>query len=68
MSLHIPRSVLVKFGNPNKKKGFPKEPLLESMEAPPRFELGIKDLQSSALPLGYGAMLYAGPERPIARL
>ena len=25
------------------------------IEAPPRFELGIKDLQSSALPLGYGA-------------
>ncbi len=26
------------------------------MEAAPRFELGIKDLQSSALPLGYAAM------------
>ena len=25
------------------------------LEAPPRFELGIKDLQSSALPLGHGA-------------
>ena len=25
------------------------------MEAPPRFELGIKVLQTSALPLGYGA-------------
>ena len=25
------------------------------MEAAPRFELGIKDLQSSALPLGYAA-------------
>lgn len=25
------------------------------MEAPPRFELGIKLLQSFALPLGYGA-------------
>lgn len=27
------------------------------MEAAPRFELGIKDLQSSALPLGYAAFL-----------
>ena len=26
------------------------------MEAPPRFELGIKVLQTSALPLGYGAI------------
>ena len=26
------------------------------LEAPPRFELGMKLLQSSALPLGYGAM------------
>ena len=25
------------------------------MEAAPRFELGVKDLQSSALPLGYAA-------------
>ncbi len=25
------------------------------MEAPPRIELGIKVLQTSALPLGYGA-------------
>ena len=28
------------------------------MEAAPRFELGVKDLQSSALPLGYAAILY----------
>ena len=27
------------------------------MEAPPRFELGVKVLQTSALPLGYGAIL-----------
>ena len=27
-----------------------------TLEAPPRFELGIKLLQSSALPLGYGAI------------
>ena len=26
------------------------------VEAPPRFELGVKVLQTSALPLGYGAM------------
>lgn len=26
------------------------------MEAPPRLELGIKVLQTSALPLGYGAI------------
>ncbi len=31
------------------------------MEAPPGFEPGIKDLQSSALPLGYGA---AGSDCP----
>ena len=30
------------------------------LEAPPRFELGIKDLQSSALPLGHGAKLAGG--------
>ena len=28
------------------------------MEAPPRFELGIKVLQTSALPLGYSAKAY----------
>ena len=27
------------------------------MEAPPGFEPGVKDLQSSALPLGHGALL-----------
>ena len=27
------------------------------LEAPPRFELGIKALQASALPLGHGAIL-----------
>ncbi len=27
-----------------------------SLEAPPRIELGIKVLQTSALPLGYGAV------------
>ena len=27
------------------------------MEAPPRLELGVKVLQTSALPLGYGAVL-----------
>ena len=26
------------------------------MEVPPRFELGVELLQSSALPLGYGTM------------
>ena len=26
------------------------------MEAPPRFELGVKVLQTRALPLGYGAI------------
>ena len=30
------------------------------LEAPPRFELGVKLLQSSALPLGYGAEFGAG--------
>ena len=28
------------------------------LEAPPRFELGIKVLQTHALPLGYGADSY----------
>jgi hypothetical protein len=32
------------------------------MEAPPRLELGVKLLQSSALPLGYGAELNIGAE------
>ena len=27
------------------------------MEAPPRFELGVKALQARALPLGHGAIL-----------
>ena len=31
-------------------------PFME-MEAPPRLELGVKVLQTSALPLGYGATL-----------
>ena len=34
----------------------PIPPLRQNLEAPPRFELGVKDLQSSALPLGYGAV------------
>ena len=29
---------------------------IKKMEAAPRFELGVKDLQSSALPLGYTAL------------
>ena len=32
------------------------------LEAPPRFELGVKVLQTSALPLGYGAISGAGYE------
>ena len=30
--------------------------LVDFLEAPPRFELGVKVLQTSALPLGYGAL------------
>ena len=30
------------------------------VEAPPRFELGMKVLQTSALPLGYGATQWSG--------
>ena len=30
--------------------------LCSNVEAPPRLELGIKVLQTSALPLGYGAV------------
>ncbi len=32
------------------------------MEAPPRLELGVKALQASALPLGYGAVSRESPE------
>ena len=32
--------------------------LVDFLEAPPRFELGVKVLQTSALPLGYGAEEY----------
>ena len=32
------------------------------MEAPPRFELGVGDLQSPALPLGYSAITGADYE------
>ena len=32
------------------------------MEAAPRFELGVKDLQSSALPLGYTAFEFWNAE------
>ena len=35
------------------------EPLIE-LEAAPRFELGIKVLQTSALPLGYAAIIWSG--------
>ena len=35
------------------KKDLPEQKVF--LEAPPRFELGVKDLQSSALPLGHGA-------------
>ena len=37
----------------NKKKE--QRNLCSNVEAPPRLELGIKVLQTSALPLGYGA-------------
>ena len=30
------------------------------LEAPPRIELGMKVLQTSALPLGYGASFWSG--------
>ena len=33
------------------------------MEAPPRFELGVKALQARALPLGYGALTSHGDIR-----
>ena len=35
----------------------PISPLRRVMEAPPRFGLGVKVLQTRALPLGYGALL-----------
>ena len=38
------------------------------LKAPPGFEPGIKDLQSSALPLGYGAEHEGGPASGFRRL
>ena len=38
-------------------KKLTEQKLCESLEAPPRFELGIKVLQTYALPLGYSAIL-----------
>ena len=40
-----------------KKNKLTEQKLCESLEAPPRFELGIKVLQTYALPLGYSAIL-----------
>ena len=37
------------------KSKLTEQKLCESLEAPPRFELGIKVLQTYALPLGYSA-------------
>ena len=39
------------------KSKLTEQKLCESLEAPPRFELGIKVLQTYALPLGYSAIL-----------
>ena len=41
------------------KKASEQSGLCSDVEAPPRFELGVKDLQSSALPLGHGAIAIA---------
>ena len=41
-----------------KKSQAPFWSLAFSLEAPPRFELGVKVLQTSALPLGYGATIW----------
>ena len=38
-----------------RRKKLTEQKLCESLEAPPRFELGIKVLQTYALPLGYSA-------------
>ena len=40
-----------------RRKKLTEQKLCESLEAPPRFELGIKVLQTYALPLGYSAIL-----------
>ena len=40
----------------------------KGLEAPPGFEPGIKDLQSSALPLGHGAMGLAGSAASVRNL
>ena len=37
------------------------------LEAPPRFELGVKALQARALPLGYGATAYSFGEKPLIK-
>ena len=41
----------------DKKNKLTEQKLCELLEAPPRFELGIKVLQTYALPLGYSAIL-----------
>src|SRR5688572_25063779 len=50
----------------NGSRGKPLGAVLLSREAPPGFEPGIEDLQSSALPLGYGAN-WKGGARPVTR-
>ncbi len=40
-----------------KKSSEQSELCSDEVEAPPRLELGVELLQSSALPLGYGAIL-----------
>ena len=42
------------------KKIKPFENQTVELEAPPRFELGIRVLQTHALPLGYSAILWSG--------
>ena len=44
------------------EKSRPEGRLESSLEATPRFELGVKALQASALPLGDVAILTKGPD------
>ena len=50
------------FANKNRSKLYI---ACSDVEAPPRLELGVKALQASALPLGYGAILQKTPQRPL---
>ncbi len=56
----LPRSVFQSSPQAPPKKKRHARACLFFLEAPPGFEPGVKDLQSHALPLGYGAKKWSG--------